>query len=111
VAEAGRGPGHQDQVRPGPGVGLGDSRPDPPACAGDEGNIPVKPERVGLLIRTVYPTVPPKVEYSLTAIARELSESFATLTAWAEQHRHAIAASRRKYDGQRAPPASLKASA
>jgi len=37
--------------------------------------------------------------YSLTPIARELGESFATLTAWAERHRHAIAASRRKYDG------------
>ena len=59
-----------------------------------------KLERDGLLIRTVYPTVPPKVEYSLTPIARELGESFATLTAWAERHRHAIAASRRKYDGQ-----------
>ena len=59
-----------------------------------------KLERDGLLVRTVYPTVPPKVEYSLTPIARELSESFATLTAWAERHRHAIAASRRQYDGQ-----------
>ena len=53
-----------------------------------------KLERDGLLVRTVYPTVPPKVEYSLTPIARELSESFATLTARAERHRHAIAASR-----------------
>ena len=59
-----------------------------------------KLERDGLLVRTVYPTVPPKVEYSLTPIARELSESFATLTAWAERHRHAIAASRRQYDSQ-----------
>jgi DNA-binding HxlR family transcriptional regulator len=37
--------------------------------------------------------------YSLTPIAGELSESFVTLAAWAERHRHAIAASRRKYDG------------
>ena len=46
-----------------------------------------KLERDGLLIRTVYPTVPLKVEYSLTPIARELGESFATLTAWAERNR------------------------
>ena len=59
-----------------------------------------KLERDGLLIRTVYPTVPPEVEYRLTPIARKLSESFATLTAWAERHRHAIAASRRQYDSQ-----------
>ena len=57
-----------------------------------------KLERDGLLIRTVYPTVPPKVEYSLTPIARELDESFATLTACAERHRHAIVAARRQYD-------------
>ncbi len=57
-----------------------------------------KLERDGLLIRTVYPTVPPKVEYQLTPIARELTESFASLTAWAERHRHAIAAARETYD-------------
>ena len=66
-----------------------------------------KLERDGLLVRTVYPTVPPKVEYSLTPIARELVDSFATLTAWAERHRHAIAAARRKYDGRRGDPASV----
>ena len=64
-----------------------------------------KLERDGLLVRTVYPTVPPKVEYSLTPIARELGESFAILTAWAERHRDAIAASRRQYDGQLGHPA------
>ncbi len=51
-----------------------------------------------LLVRTVYPTVPPKVDYSLTPIARELGDSFAALTAWAERHRYAIAAARRQYD-------------
>jgi hypothetical protein len=45
-AEVGRGPGHQDQVRPGPGVGPGDARPDPPACAGDQGNVAVEPELI-----------------------------------------------------------------
>jgi DNA-binding HxlR family transcriptional regulator len=64
-----------------------------------------KLERDGLLVRTVYPTVPPKVEYRLTPIARELGDSFAALTAWAERHRHAIAAARRKYDGRPGHPA------
>ena len=59
-----------------------------------------KLERDGLLVRTVYPTVPPKVEYRLTPIARELGESFAHLTAWAERHRRAIAAARTAYDRQ-----------
>jgi DNA-binding HxlR family transcriptional regulator len=55
-------------------------------------------ERDGLLVRTVYPTVPPKVEYTLTDIARELHESLVALTAWAERHRSAIAAARAVYD-------------
>ena len=50
-AEVGYGPGHQDQVRPGPSVGLGDARPDPPARAGDEGHVPVEPELIGAFAR------------------------------------------------------------
>jgi DNA-binding HxlR family transcriptional regulator len=48
-------------------------------------------ERDGLLIRTVYPTVPPKVEYTATGMARELHDSLATLVGWAERHRTDIA--------------------
>jgi len=55
-------------------------------------------ERDGLLTRTVYPTVPPKVEYELTPIARELHDSLLSLTAWAERHRTTIVASRKEYD-------------
>lgn len=55
-------------------------------------------ERDGLLTRTVYPTVPPKVEYELTPIARELHESLLSLTAWAERHRATISAARHAYD-------------
>jgi DNA-binding HxlR family transcriptional regulator len=55
-------------------------------------------ERDGLLIRTVYPTVPPKVEYELTPIARELYDSLLTLTSWAERHRTTIVESRAAYD-------------
>jgi DNA-binding HxlR family transcriptional regulator len=60
-------------------------------------------ERDGLLTRTVYPTVPPKVEYELTPIARELYESLLSLTAWAERHRVTIAESRQAYDERMAP--------
>ncbi|WP_327094242.1 helix-turn-helix transcriptional regulator [Nocardia vinacea] len=55
-------------------------------------------ERDGLLTRTVYPTVPPTVEYTLTDMARELYESLLTLTGWATRHRSAIAAARAEYD-------------
>ncbi|MER7335122.1 helix-turn-helix domain-containing protein [Micromonospora sp. NPDC000119] len=55
-------------------------------------------ERDGLLRRTVYPTVPPKVEYTATPIALELYDSLVALTSWAERHRDAIAEARVAYD-------------
>ncbi|MEU4653283.1 helix-turn-helix domain-containing protein [Streptomyces sp. NPDC023723] len=57
-----------------------------------------KLERDGLLIRTVYPTVPPKVEYSLTPMAQELHAHLTGLVDWAQRHRTAIAAARAVYD-------------
>ncbi|GGQ66366.1 winged helix-turn-helix transcriptional regulator [Streptomyces asoensis] len=55
-------------------------------------------ERDGLLVRTVYPTVPPKVEYTVTPMARELHDSLTGLVGWAERHRSAIAEARAAYD-------------
>jgi DNA-binding HxlR family transcriptional regulator len=57
-------------------------------------------ERDGLLTRTVYPTVPPKVEYLATDMARELHASLASLTDWAERHLGDIATARSAYDGK-----------
>ncbi|MEV6600189.1 helix-turn-helix domain-containing protein [Actinoplanes sp. NPDC051346] len=59
-------------------------------------------ERDGLLTRTVYPTVPPRVEYELTPMARELHEYLVGLTAWAERHRDAIGAAREAFDRSQA---------
>ncbi|MFC4608680.1 winged helix-turn-helix transcriptional regulator [Streptomyces maoxianensis] len=58
-------------------------------------------ERDGLLIRTVYATVPPKVEYELTPVARELHWTLLTLTEWADRNRVHIAESRAEYDEKR----------
>jgi DNA-binding HxlR family transcriptional regulator len=55
-------------------------------------------ERDGLLVRTVYPTVPPKVEYTATPMARELYDSLTALTSWADRHRDDIAVAREEYD-------------
>ena len=41
-------------------------------------------EADGLVLRTVYPTVPPKVEYSLTALGREGAVHMQSLAAWVE---------------------------
>ncbi|WP_316744316.1 helix-turn-helix domain-containing protein [Streptomyces sp. MK7] len=55
-------------------------------------------ERDGLLVRTVHPTVPPKVEYSLTPMARELHATLTGLVGWAERHRADITTARATYD-------------
>ncbi|GIH16461.1 winged helix-turn-helix transcriptional regulator [Rugosimonospora africana] len=55
-------------------------------------------ERDGLLTRTVYPTVPPKVEYRATPMALELYDTLVALTGWADRHRETIAAARDEYD-------------
>lgn len=44
----------------------------------------------GLVTRTAYPDVPPRVEYDLTALGRTLIEPIANLTAWAEANGAAV---------------------
>ncbi|GGJ34324.1 winged helix-turn-helix transcriptional regulator [Streptomyces brasiliensis] len=60
-------------------------------------------ERDGLVTRTVYPTVPPRVEYELTPVAQELHETLQRLTDWAERNRVYIAEARAAYDVERQP--------
>ncbi|MFI9612378.1 winged helix-turn-helix transcriptional regulator [Streptomyces sp. NPDC052023] len=60
-------------------------------------------ERDGLVVRTVHPTVPPKVEYELTPVARELHETLQRLTDWAERNRVYIAEARASYDAEHDP--------
>ncbi len=55
-------------------------------------------ERDGLISRTVYPTVPLRVEYTLTALGRTLLEPLAALALWAGLHREAVQAARVSYD-------------
>lgn len=55
-------------------------------------------ERDGLLVRTVYPTVPPRVEYTITDMARELCDTLLELREWARRHQGAIAVAQNAYD-------------
>ncbi len=57
-------------------------------------------ERDGLVSRTVYPTVPVRVEYELTALGRTLIEPLSALANWAESYRQAILAARAAYDSR-----------
>ncbi|MBD1832899.1 helix-turn-helix transcriptional regulator [Cyanobacteria bacterium FACHB-472] len=55
-------------------------------------------ERDGLVVRKVYPVVPPKVEYSLTPLGETLIEPLATICKWAETHIDEMQSARERYD-------------
>src|SRR5215211_7863456 len=55
-------------------------------------------ERDGLVSRTAYPQVPPKVEYALTELGGSLCEPVQALRAWAEEHIGDIRRARSEYD-------------
>lgn len=57
-------------------------------------------ERDGLVRRTVYPTVPVRVEYELTALGQTLLEPLRGLTEWSVQHMAEVLAAREEYDTQ-----------
>lgn len=60
-------------------------------------------EADGLVERTVYPVVPPKVEYELTAMGHSLGEAFCGVWLWAEANRAAIAQSRLAFESRAIP--------
>jgi DNA-binding HxlR family transcriptional regulator len=55
-------------------------------------------ERDGLVTRTVFPTVPPRVEYALTKLGRSLLEPVSELGLWARRNRPAIQDARQRFD-------------
>lgn len=58
-------------------------------------------ERDGLVTRTVFPTIPPRVDYELTDLGRGLSEPVMALGEWAKMHRPQIESARARFDGKR----------
>jgi|SRR6185436_5619924 DNA-binding HxlR family transcriptional regulator len=55
-------------------------------------------ERDGLVTRTVFPTVPPRVDYELTKLGRSLLEPVSGIGLWARQNREHIEEARRRFD-------------
>src|SRR2546428_3485540 len=58
-------------------------------------------ERDGLVQRTVYPTVPPKVEYTLSAFGRTILIPVTALAHWALTHAPDIQAARDAFDSRK----------
>jgi|SRR5437763_12330998 len=59
-------------------------------------------ERDGLVIRKVYPEVPPRVEYSLTPLGKTLRQLVRGLVQWSETHLTEVDAARAAYDRRNA---------
>src|SRR6202165_3680576 len=57
-------------------------------------------EREGLVTRTVFPVVPPRVDYELTPLGSTLLDTIQALVAWAGEHGREIAAHRAAYDAR-----------
>jgi DNA-binding HxlR family transcriptional regulator len=57
-------------------------------------------ERDGLVTRTIYPEVPPRVEYGLTALGKTLQEPISALWDWSAENHHAIVEARAIYDAR-----------
>jgi DNA-binding HxlR family transcriptional regulator len=58
-------------------------------------------ERDGLVNRTVTPTIPPRVDYELTALGRSLQKPICGLVTWAVDHADAIHEAQSRFDDDR----------
>ena len=58
-------------------------------------------ERDGLLVRTVHPVIPPRVEYKLTTLGLTLGAAFCGVWVWAVENFDAVEQARETFDGQR----------
>jgi DNA-binding HxlR family transcriptional regulator len=54
-------------------------------------------EQEGLVLRTAYPTIPPRVEYSLTNMGRTLRKTLRALYDWTVEHRPQMLEAREAY--------------
>ncbi len=57
-------------------------------------------ERDGLVNRTVFPTIPPRVDYELTELGRSLLVPISGLGEWAYANRAIVEAARQKFDAK-----------
>ncbi|MCU1682535.1 MAG: HxlR family transcriptional regulator [Amycolatopsis sp.] len=58
--------------------------------------------RDGMLTRTAYATIPPRVDYELTDLGRDLVAPLAMLTTWAQDHMDQVVVAREAFDSEQA---------
>ena len=61
-------------------------------------------ERDGLVTRTVFPSIPPRVDYALTDLGRSLCDPVSALGRWADHNHDAIASARVAFDARNDGP-------
>jgi DNA-binding HxlR family transcriptional regulator len=57
-------------------------------------------ERDGFVTRTVTPSIPPRVDYALTELGRDLQVPLAAISAWAFSNRERVIAARARFGEQ-----------
>lgn len=57
-------------------------------------------ERDGIVSRTMYPVMPPRVDYELTSLGRTLLDAVGALMTWADAHLDEVDAARAAYDAR-----------
>jgi DNA-binding HxlR family transcriptional regulator len=57
-------------------------------------------ERDGIVSRTMYPVIPPRVEYELTPLGETLRDAASALVSWADAHLAEVDAARAAYDAR-----------
>jgi DNA-binding HxlR family transcriptional regulator len=62
-------------------------------------------ERDGFVTRTVFPTIPPRVDYELTDLGRELLVPVHALGEWARQNTARVAQARARFDAKQSEAA------
>jgi DNA-binding HxlR family transcriptional regulator len=60
-------------------------------------------ERDGLITRTMFPTIPPRVDYELTDMGKTLLEPVMALVNWANRNQLAIAEAHKRFDEEPEP--------
>jgi len=66
-------------------------------------------ERDGFVTRTVYPTVPPRVDYTLTGLGRDLLQPVNAIADWATRNADAIDRARARFDRSTAKSTEVRA--